>query len=531
MPEKSKEQDRGNWIADADRQDIISILDNAPYGIVINKELFTGEVLYINKESINLMGYSVSEIPTGKVALEKFAPGPYDAKEIEKFEKFLKELKETGKTRTVAKFLAKEGKTKYFEISVVQLKSNHLVSMWTDVSRREMAEERLKENAAKFHALFEMSPDAELIFKEDKIFDCNRAAEKMLGTKRKKRILGATFHQLSPEQQPDGQLSIEKAKDLFAAAHRDAICRFEWQLTRFDRSTIPVEVTASSIKLGGQKVLYVILRDISAWKKAEQGLLEARDELEYRVKERTAELRAVNKKLRSEIRIRENVEKELEDSREQLRFLSEHLQRAREEERTQIAREVHDELGQTLSAFKIDVAYLAKTTNNEVSSLVEQTALMEKRIDDAIHSVRHICSELRPPILEDFGLPAAIECYLEDVGKRTEIHFNTSIDSDIPKGKKGFRLMLFRIFQEAMTNILLHSDASRVDVCLKNDSGVLKLKVKDNGKGITKSQLENPRSYGIMGIRERVRFWGGQSKFVGIPQKGTTMTVTIPLDT
>lgn len=520
------EPDRGDWILGADREDIVSILDNAPYGIVINSSTGDGDVLYINHETHNLMGYKVSEVATGLKAQRTFSENPDHLQEMQEFKD---SLRKTGKAFAAHRVVTRSGQLKHLDVQSVLLRSGNVVSMWTDVTRREAAEQELRESENKFRTLFEHSSDAVLLFRDGHILDCNKAAERAFRAEDREQLLNCAVDQLSPTKQADGRLSSNCANELFSSALEKKSPHFEWWLKCFDGHIFPAEVAATKIQLQGQPVLYVILRDITAWKNSEQALLEARDRLEDRVNERTSKLRAVNRKLRQEIRRRESIESDLERSREELRLLSEHLQRAREEERQRIAREVHDELGQFLSALKIDVTCLGKATPTDSDELLRQTRNMEQLIDNAIHSVRHICSELRPSILDDFGLPAAIEWYLGDFQKRTGIRCSAAIDPDIPEEKKGLRLMLFRVFQEAMTNILRHAGATRVNADLKIESGTLTLRVKDNGKGITRSQMENPRSFGITGIRERVRFWGGHAHFEGAPNQGATMTVTIPL--
>jgi PAS domain S-box-containing protein len=522
----NQEPNRGSWIMDAQRKDIIAILDNAPCGIVINNTSTDGDVLYINRESFNLMGYTVSEVPTGRVAQKTFLENLEHMKGIYAFQK---ELKKTGKAVCSGRVVTKSGELKHIEISGVLMPNGNVVSMWTDVTRREIAEVELRESEAKFRTLFEQSSDAVLLLRDDHIIDCNKVAEQLLRTTDRNQIVNSTLDRLSSANQSDGSATTKRARAKFDETVGHKNLHFEWHLKDFDGHTFLAEASVTTIQLQGQNVFYVVLRDISAWKSAEKALLEARNKLEDRVNERTSKLRSVNRRLRREIQRREQVERELERSREELRLLSEHLQRAREDERERIAREVHDELGQLLSALKIDVTCLGNRTPLAANEVLSQTRNMERQIDNAIHSVRHICSELRPPILEDFGLSAAIEWYLEDFQKRTGIQCSADIDPNIPKGKKGLRLMLFRVFQESMTNILRHTGATRVNVQLNIASGLLTLKVKNNGKGITKGEMENPRSFGIIGIRERVRFWGGQSHFKGTPNKGTTMTVTIPL--
>ena len=539
MPEKelpndiedyqNQEPNRGSWIMDAHRKDIIAILDNAPYGIVINNIAADGNVLYINRESFNLMGYTVSEVPNGKVAQKTFSE---NLEHKEEMYTFVDELKTTGKAVCTGRVVTKSGELKHLEISGVLMPNGNIVSMWTDVTRREIAEAELRESEAKFRTLFEQSSDAVLLLLDDHIIDCNKVAEQLFcATDRNQivKIVNSNLDRLSSGKQIDRGATTKSVRAKFEEAVDYKSLHFEWHLKCFDGHTFPAEASVTTIQLQGQEVFYVVLRDITAWKSAKKELIEAHNKLEDRVKERTSKLRSVNRQLRQEIQRREKMERELERSREELRLLSEHLQRAREDERERIAREVHDELGQLLSALKIDVSCLGDGTSLAANEVLSQTRNMERRIDNAIHSVRHICSELRPPILQDFGLSAAIEWYLEDFQKRTGIQCSADINPNIPKGKKGLRLMLFRVFQESMTNILRHTGATKVNVQLKIASGLLTLKVKNNGKGITKSEMENPRSFGITGIRERVRFWGGQSCFKGTPNRGTTMTVTIPL--
>jgi PAS domain S-box-containing protein len=379
-----------------------------------------------------------------------------------------------------------------------------------------------------FRSLFDQSCDAILLFEGNTVVDCNTAAQRLLSGRDKEQILGATFAGLSPRKQSGGHLSSKKARDAMATTLQKKTHRFKWTLKKFGGGVFPAEVTMTVIPSKGRNLFCVVVRDITAWKEAEKASLRIKHEIEDRVKERTSELAALNQQLLKEIQIRK--EKATEKFKEELSHLSEHLQRAREIERTHIAREVHDELGQSLSALKIDVMCLGESLPESHGFLREQTKAMAEKIDGAIQTVRRICSELRPPILEHFGLPAAIEWHLEDFQKRTVIRCMTEIDPELPKIEKELATILFRIFQEAMTNILRHARATTVRVILKNEAHHLVLKVIDNGRGISKEEILSPRSFGIIGIRERVRFWGGQSAFVGIPNKGTTVTISIPLD-
>jgi PAS domain S-box-containing protein len=518
--------ERGDWVRDASKEDIVKIIDNAPCGIVINRRPL-GKVLYINRKSLEMTGYTVSEVPTGQAAARTFALDIRHRRDIKKDIKTL--IAEGASLSLAAGVMCKDGTTKIFEINGVILKNGMAVSMWTDVTRREEAEAKVRESEARFRSFFEESAEAILLFDGDTIIDCNPAALRMLSCSEREQAMSLSFSGISPERQADGRLSARKLKSAMITAMRKKSHRFEWVLMRCDGNQFPAEVTMTVIKLKGRPVFYVTLRDITAWKEAAEGLLMSKRELEVRVKERTWELSALNKRLLNEIETRKSIEKEVERSREELRYLSEHLQRAREDERTRIAREVHDELGQSLSALKIDVTCLGNSEAEPCLSLQEQTKSMEVRIDGAINVVRNICSELRPPVLDHFGLPAAVEWYLQDFEKRTGIACSAVIDPSFPAPDKGLALMLFRILQEAMTNILRHAAAGKVKVSLKKEARYFVLRVDDDGKGISKEDAANPRSFGIIGIQERVRFWGGKSLFKGRPGKGTTMTVLIPV--
>jgi PAS domain S-box-containing protein len=269
--------------------------------------------------------------------------------------------------------------------------------------------------------------------------------------------------------------------------------------------------------------------DVTRREEAEKALRDVNADLENRVEERTAELKEINKKLRNEIKERNRVERELKRSREELRLLSEHLQRVSEEEKLRLSREVHDELGQLLSVMKIDASLISRNVPSSNSPLLEQAESFEKQIDGAIQAVRDICSRLRPTVLFHFGLSATIDWYLEDFQKRTGIECISQVDATLPLEDKELSVVLYRIFQESMTNILRHAEANKVTVSLSIKGENVVLSVKDNGRGITRDKMVKPQSFGIIGIRERVRFWGGTSTFEGSPGNGMAVTISIPL--
>ena len=222
-------------------------------------------------------------------------------------------------------------------------------------------------------------------------------------------------------------------------------------------------------------------------------------------------------------------EKELMESRGKLRNLAAHLQVVREKERERIAHEIHDELGQALTALKMDVHWIRRKLPENEDSLVEKTMTMSTLIDTTVHSVKRIISELRPRLLDDFGLSAAIEWQTEEFVKRTGIQCAIKSDPEDIILDEARSVAIFRIFQETLTNITRHADATRVRVSLKKNASAIEMRVSDNGKGISKKRLSKPESFGIIGMRERAHSFGGKLVVTGARGEGTTVAVTIPI--
>ncbi|MFN8456122.1 MAG: histidine kinase [Anaerolineae bacterium] len=214
--------------------------------------------------------------------------------------------------------------------------------------------------------------------------------------------------------------------------------------------------------------------------------------------------------------------------REQLRNLTGYLQAVREEERTRIARDLHDEFGQALTALKMDVAWLAKQLPKHAAPLHHKTGMMASLIDATIQLTRRVAAELRPGVLDDLGLVAAMEWQAQEFTARTGIPCELRLsENDIILGH-DLATSVFRIFQEILTNVARHAQASQVTVELLDQPGELTLIVGDNGRGITPEQLHDPESLGLIGMRERANSWGGTITFRGIAGEGTTITLRIP---
>ncbi len=225
---------------------------------------------------------------------------------------------------------------------------------------------------------------------------------------------------------------------------------------------------------------------------------------------------------------RKRTENKIRRSQKELRRLHARLQKVQEEQSTRIAREIHDELGQDLTALKFDLAWLRKKLPANQAAAEKINAMLEQ-VGGTIQTVRRISTELRTPLLDDLGLAAAIESQGREFASRTGIEFELDFEPEEPELEPELATALFRILQEALTNVARHAHATRVWVSLKEKPGKLVFKVRDNGQGITPQQIGNSDSIGLIGIRERAVLQGGKAKITGVPGKGTTLTVSIAL--
>jgi PAS domain S-box-containing protein len=225
---------------------------------------------------------------------------------------------------------------------------------------------------------------------------------------------------------------------------------------------------------------------------------------------------------------RKRAERELKESGERLRELTAHLQSIREEERSRIAREIHDELGQVLTALSLDVRWLTKRLPAEQRELHDKTGSMGALITRTVNSISRICSELRPAILDDVGLSAAIEWQAEEFSSRTGIACNIQTEPPEIKLSEELSVAIFRIFQETLTNIVRHAQASEVDVRLRLTPSDFSMRVSDDGIGIEFARPPKGNSFGLLGVRERVRGFGGELTFGTGDKGGACLDIVIP---
>ncbi len=308
-----------------------------------------------------------------------------------------------------------------------------------------------------------------------------------------------------PADQAIGRSLMDFIPERFRTAHEAHVRRFgitgvsDRQMgrqrplyaLRRDGTEFPIEASISQTTHRGSKLFTVMLRDITERVRAEQALRRSREELQQ---------------------------------------LSDSILATREEEKRRIARELHDDLGQRLSALKMDMTMLAADVSEgrDARGILENITAMNDVIDDTVASVRRIASDLRPALLDELGMLTAIEWLANDFSNRYGLPVSVDgVDADVPEQTA---IAMFRIVQEALSNVVRHADATTVDVSLAQTDGQIELRVEDNGVGWDKKPSgSGPRkSLGLLGIRERARLLGGAATVDSEPGKGFRLTVQIP---
>ncbi len=223
-------------------------------------------------------------------------------------------------------------------------------------------------------------------------------------------------------------------------------------------------------------------------------------------------------------------EEELKKSGETLRRLNIHIEEARENERTQIAMNLHDDLGQKLTALKMNISWLRKRIGVQSELVSDKLDEVEQIVKTSIGTVQKISSDLRPAILYELGFKDAVEWHIKQNLEPAGIKGSFRMEPDDLDIEKRNAIVLFRIFQEAMTNIIRHSGADRAEIRISRFLSYIELSIKDNGKGIEAGAVNDPKSFGLTGIRERVKNISGQFRITGEKGKGTLLVVRIPLN-
>lgn len=363
-----------------------------------------------------------------------------------------------------------------------------VATLWAVASRGE----REAQSEARLDAIVDSAMDGILtVDAAQRIVLFNRAAEQLFGVRREDAI-GSPLDRFIPQRFRGAHRGhVEKFGHTGVTSRRMGDQTTLWAL-RADGSEFPIEASISQAGEPGSRFFTVILRDITRRKEAEDTLLAQQQEL---------------------------------------RELSARVLEAREEEKTRIARELHDELGQLLTALKMDLAWLRERLPAGEAELARRAEGMGALLDRTVGSSRRIAADLRPLMLDDLGLAEAAQWLVEDFGKRSGLR----LEMQVPAGpafeslSKGAATALYRALQESLTNIARHSGAGSAWILLAQENGALHLEIEDDGRGIAPEDLAKSGSLGLKGMRERVAYYGGALEVARAPRGGTRLRVRMPL--
>lgn len=361
-------------------------------------------------------------------------------------------------------------------------------------SRTARARAQLDDAQARLAAVVDSAMDAIVtVDHQQRIVLFNRAAEKAFGYSRD-RALGMSLERLLPQR--------------FRTAHAHHIARFGrtgvanrrmgdttvlWAL-RADGGEFPIEASISQVREHDQSFFTVILRDITD---------------------------------------RNRYQDQLKQQQDEMRELSAQVQEAREEEKTNIARELHDELGQLLTALKMDLAWLRERLPEDAPETQAKVVQMNALLDQTVSSVRRISADLRPLMLDDLGFADAASWLVEEFARRSGVQcrFDAPDETELTGIERGVATTLYRALQESLTNIARHARARHAWVVLAVEDETLHLEIEDDGRGIETEDLAKLRSLGLKGMRERVQYIGGSLEIGRAPRGGTRIRVRVPRPT
>lgn len=453
-----------------------TLIEQASDGIFIsNKE---GQYQDVNSNGVKLSGYSKEELMQLTI-YDLMAPGDEINNPLK-----LEELLEGDVVINERKMKRKNGELINVEISAKLLADGRFLGMVRDITARKIAEEELRLSEEKYRLLFYKNPMPMMMISmpERNFLDVNDAAINFYGYS-KEEFLRMNVLDIRPEEDKN------KLKMMLADNQSGINYAGIWRHIKKDGSIVNVNIISHDISYEGKPARLVLADDVTEQMLAEESL---------------------------------------QQSHEAYRQLASHLETIREAERTHIAREIHDELGQQLTGLKMDISWLSKKikpADKEVKTKISETIEL---IDGTVKTVRRIATELRPSILDDLGLIAAMEWQSEEFERRSGIKTKfqsnitaIAIDTNTATG-------IFRIYQESLTNVMRHAHATKVEASLLINDDEIKLIIADNGKGFIVEEIANKKTLGLMGMRERASLLGGTYEISSDPGKGTAVIIVVP---
>ena len=415
-----------------------------------------------------------------------------------------------------------------YSVRVFPLSQNCLGVAIEEITDRIHSERALRESEERFRLVVEGVREYAIyqLDAEGNVASWNAGAQRLKGYE-SAEIIGKHFSVFYPQE---ARLNDEP-RQILARAVRHGQSEGEGWRVRKDGSLFWANVVVTALRDSNGHLLGFakLTRDTTEDRERAEALTKAKELLELRVEQRTAVLTRVNLELRSEIAERQRAEQQLTNSRDELRAFAARLQKVREEERTYIAREIHDELGQVCTAIKMDLALIGNKLTNRQSRLRGKVEAATQLVDGMIVTLRRIASELRPTTLDDLGLQAALESHAQEFESRTGIRCSVTLPQEPLMLDKDRSTAIFRIFQESLTNVARHAHATSVEARFLHEPHRLIFQIVDNGTGFDPESAKAGKSLGLIGMQERALLLGGEFKSEGKPGAGTTVTLTLPL--
>jgi len=363
--------------------------------------------------------------------------------------------------------------------------------VYLQVARQRSANRALESARARVSGIIESAMDAIITIDENQqIVLFNAAAETVFQCPRAQAI-GAPLARFVPERfraAHEGQVRL--FGEAGTSSRRMAGARIVTGLRR-NGEEFPIDASISQISENGRKLYTVILRDVTERVRAEEAL---------------------------------------HRSQQELRELASRMDSVREQEKSRIARELHDELAQALTALKMDTSWIAERLPADQIALAAKLAAMQAMLDGTVAATRRISADLRPLVLDDLGLVPAAEWLVQNFAERTGVKCELAVGAPDLELEHSLASAVFRVLQESLTNVARHAQASLVEVVLDCSDGEFTLTVRDDGRGFFPEGPRKPGSYGLMGLRERAYLLGGKLSIISEPGRGTTIEMHVPLE-
>lgn len=456
-----------------------NLVEKSLVGVYIIQD---GRFAYVNPKLTEIYGYTQEEITGQPLSLLA------DEDEMRKVNENIR-LRLADETDSVHYEITgrkKDGSS--IQVEVYGSKTRYkgrpaIIGTLIDISERKKTAEELRLSEQKYKLIFENSPLPMFMYTtpDYSIIDVNDAAVRHYGYT-KEEFLHMNIKDLRPPE--DIPRFLERA--ITAAKGSLGI----WRHKKKDGAIIHVEIIAHDITYQDKPARLALANDMT-------------------------------EKLAAEER--------LQQSYKEIRMLASHIEQVREEEKIKIAREIHDELGQQITSLKMDVSWLSKKPELKSGPIAGKVKEIMDMLDETVKTVRRIATELRPGILDHLGLVAAMQWQSQEFEKRTGIKTVFHCDQEDISLPANLSTGFFRIFQESLTNVTRHAQASEVSAYLGTANGEITLKVSDNGKGFDVSAIGHKRTLGLLGMKERAMMMGGKYDLISEPGKGTTVIISVKL--